>query len=372
MIVTFNEIINEVLTFLKLDTATVDANVLTSIKLRINQIQDMIVYDRNWEWRKQTFYITTRKPYNTGTVTVTEASRSVSSSGATFTVDMKDGYLLVNSKAYKILSVDEGTDTLTLEDVYPDSTESAISYSIIFPDYVLPHNVTGIISVKLEGRDLDVVQQDQLFHSVATTGTPDRAAFGKRTQEDFFNDGTVAVTNDSTTVELTGGTLPTNIEGMNFRTVDNSKVFRINTRTDADTFELREKFDGTTASGKSYAINPKGSQVIRFSETPDDYYFMEINALVAPEKLVGGNDYSIVPNHAPLLHGAIWLAAVDLKNENPVRIQQARADFDRTLKQLQKTYKSVANLQWTSNQEYRAKKRGITDFNPLDDREPLI
>lgn len=367
MLVTRQEIVNEVLAKLGTTSENIDTTDLTSIRLRVNQVQDFIFYDRDWEWRKRTFFFTLRKPYSTGTVTVTENSRTVTGDSTVWTAAMRTGYLLVKGKAYKVQSV-SGNTTLLLEAPYPGDTEASLEYKLIFPDIHLPHEIEGIVSVKVNGGNIDVVNKDQLVLSLDSVSMPIQCAFGDRTKEDYYNTNTVTVTNDSATVTGDTTAFESLMEGMSFRVNDFSKAYVIKSVDSATQITLREKFEGTSASGKSYTISPVGTGVLSFRCAPDDYYSVEVEALIGSSKLVSDSAYSLIPNHAPLLHGAIWLALTDNKDMNPVRIQQARADFEKTLGQLRSSFGIVSNLRWTSPESVLAKRTGISTFNPLDDR----
>lgn len=367
MLVTRQEIVNEVLTKLGITAENIDATELTSIRLRVNQIQDFIFYDRDWEWRKRTFYFTTRKPYSTGTVTVTQNSKTVAGDGTAWTTDMRIGYLLVGNKAYRVQTV-SGTTSLKLESVYPDETTAGLSYKIIFPDIYLPHEIESIVSVKLEGVYLDVVNRDQLALGLDSVATPQQVAFGDRTKEVYYNTNTVTVTNDSPTVTGSSTAFESSMEGMSFRVNDFSKNYIIKSVDSPTQLTLLEKYEGTGASGKAYSISPAGTGIMTFRNPPDDYYYVEVEALIGSNKLVSDSAYSLIPNHAPLLHGAIWLALTDSKDQNPVRIQQARADFEKTLNQLRGTYSAATNLTWKSPRTTQSQMNGISTFNPLDDR----
>lgn len=367
MLVTRQEIVDEVLSRLGTTSSNIDTTDLTSIRLRVNQVQDFIFYDRDWEWRKRTYYMTTRKYYSTGTVTVTQNSRTVTGAGTSWDATMRVGYLLIGSLSYKIQAVGSTTG-LTLEAPYPDSTESGKEYKIIFPNYHLPHEIESIISVKCEGTVIEVKNRDQLSLGLDGVSSPTQVAFGDRAKEDYYNTGTVSVTNGSTTVTGSGTAFESNMEGMSFRVNDFSKLYVIKSVVSSTSLTLRDAYEGTTSSGKSYAISPVGTPIVSFRTPPDDYYYCEIEALIAPDKLVSDTAYSLIPNHSPLLHGAIWLALCDFKNMNPVRIQQARADFEKTLDQLRSSYGTVANLRWKSPEETASQRLGLGVFNPLSDR----
>ncbi len=365
MLVTFGEIKNEVLSFLKIDSDNVDEAVLKSIELRINQVQDWITFKQAWDWRKRTFYLTTRKPHEDGTISLTQNSRTITGTGTNWTTDMKLGYILLNSILFKIQEVASGT-SLTLEAPYPDITESGKSYRLVFPDYPLDEQISIITSIKHEGVEIEVVNRDRLLDSISIVSNLERAAFGDRLRDDFFNTGTVTVNNGSATITLASATFPDNIEGFTFRVNEFSREYTVKTRNSSTVITLRDNYEGDSGSGKSYKLLPSGSQLLSFAPVPDDFNYVSIEALIKPQKLINNTDYSIIPNHASLLHGAIWLAALDFRNENPVRIQQARADFERSVRQLEKQYKATSNIRWQSEGEIRIKQQGLSVFDPLN------
>jgi len=364
MKLTFGELQDHVAAFLKKATSNLDADELTAIKLKINQAYAIIMYMENWEWRKRSWYLTTIPPYSTGTVTVTQGSKTITGSGTTFLSYMALGWIKVSEIAYKIQSFDSATQ-VTIEAPYPDDTEAGKSYSIIFPEYVLNHEISAISDVKTEGISLDVVDKDQLVHDIAATGNTQRVGFGGLLRDNQFDSSTVTVTNASKTVTLAAGTFPVNIDNTNFRVNEHSKLYTIKTRDSATQLTLRENYQGTGGSGKAYAINPQGNHLLRFAPTPDDYYYCEIEGLIGTTRLIDNTDYTLLPDDFALISGAIWLAALEFKNENPVRIQQARADFERQIEQYRKIYKAIGNARWTSESEVIIKKQGGTIFDPL-------
>lgn len=367
MLVTRQEIVNEILSKLGTNVQNVEATDLTTIRLRVNQVQDYIFYDRDWEWRKRTYYFTTRKPYEVGTITVTENSRVVTGSGTTWTAAMRTGYLFCGNRAYKVQSVTNGTE-LKLEAPYPEDTESSKAYKLIFPDIYMPHEIESVVSVKLNGEDIVAVNRGQLSIGFDGVGTPQQAAFGDRTREDYYNAETVTVTSGSATVTGSSTAFESLMEGMSFRVNEFSKCYVIKSVDTPTQITLREAYEGTSGAGKAYAISPVGTGILTLRNAPDDYYSIEVEALIGSSKLVSDTAYSLIPNHAPLLHGACWLALADFKAMNPVVVQQQRADFERTLNQLRGSFKVVTNLCWTSPQSVASKRTGMSTFNPLDTR----
>lgn len=363
MIVTYNEIISEVIRLLGLDEATIDPAVLTSIKLRINESQDVIFFDSDWEWRKRTFFDTTKTPYETGTITVTQNSRTITGSGTTWLDSFKLGYVFINGKTYKIDSI-VSTTSLKLVAPYDEETLAGQEYKIIFPDMMLNHELSAIVDVKYQGNSLDIKHKNRLIGKLATLQLPREAALSDRTSEDYYNTGTVTVTQGSTSITGVGTSWLSDMEGMTFRVNEFSKEYTIRSVNSTTSITLKESYDGADGSGKSYKINPTGLQIMTLRGSPDDYYTLEIEGLIKAPKLVNNNDISLIPNHMPLIHCAVWLAGSDLENKNPVRIQQARADFERTLKQLRSSYKILTNVQWRNENEQRIR----TGFDPLSRR----
>jgi len=364
MIARLVQIRTEVLTALGLTATTSDAVHRDSINLRINQIQDWIWYSENWEWRKRNFYLTTIDDYSTGTIAVTSNSRTVTGTNTVWTDAHKMGYLRVNARYYKIDRVASST-SIILASPYPDATESGLSYNLVFPDYYLPGHISSIISLVHEGRELEPLTKERL-DTGDDMGSPIAYAITDRMHETFYSTGTAAVTNDSAAITGSGTTWTALMDGMPFQVNATSEIYTVRERTSATAITLDRPYQGTTNATASYTIGRVGSPIIRISHLPDDYYFLTGEGLLAPVPLIGDNDISLIPNHAPILHGATWLALHDFENANPVKVQQAEADFTRSMKQLKEQYRTITSYRWTAEEELRRRRVGGTGlFNPL-------
>lgn len=360
MIVKFSEIIQEIIRGLGMDSETIESRVLESIKLRTNEAQDVVFYSEDWEWRQRSFFFTTSRPYETGTIALTQNNRTVTGSGTSWTDAMRVGYVLINSKIYKLQSVTSST-VLKLEAPYDGITATGLTYKIIFPDHPLNHEISSIVGVKYHGKEFSIKTNQRLQTPITSIGTPCEAAIHNRTNEDYYNTGLISVTINSNAVTGAGTTWSSEMEGMTFRINEFSKEFTILSVNSATSLTLRELYDGATGSGKTYKINPLGMALLTLRAVPDDYYYLEIEALIKPIKLINNDDISLIPNHMPLIRYAIWLAMADLENKNPVKMQQAQADAKRTLDQLRDSYRIIANVQWRSENETRNR----TPFDPL-------
>lgn len=361
MILTYGEIINEVIRGLGLDSNTIETRVLESIKLRINEVQDTIVFNEAWEWRKRTFYTTLRKPHSSGTVTVTQGSRVVDGASTAWPDSVKSGYLLIDSNIYKIREVVSSIQ-LKLETKYDKESASGLTYQIVFPDEPLNHEISSIVNITRNGIPITCKHKSRFTLLNTSVSEPQECAMGDITSEDYYNTGTVSMTQGSASVTGSGTSWTEEMEGMTFRVNEFAKNYTIKSVNSTTSITLKETYDGETGVAKVYKIGPKGTQLITFRNSPDDYYVVEIEALISFPRLVNNSDISLIPNHMPLIHGATWLALTDLEGKNPIRIQQARSDFERVLKQLKNSSRIITNVQWRSEKEMQIKKR----FNPLE------
>lgn len=368
MILTFGDIVDSILFSMGLSLSTVEPNVLTEIKRRINAVQSLIFYNRNWEWRKRTFYFNTLSPYETGTITATRGNRSITGSGTSWTNQHKLAYLHKNGLSYKV-----GYDTVTstalkLKAGYGGDSISGEDYKLVYPDYILNNDLMSIINVRYNKSDLRLVDSSKMVLDKMTLGVPQEASIIGVTEEDLESTGSVTVSNLSKAVVGVGTDFATWMEGLPFRVDEFAEPYIIDTVTDGTHLTLRDFYQGDSGAGKSFKIGFRGQPVLRIGNIPDDYYWMEIVGLTRCKRLVNSNDVSMIPNHAPLLHGSIWFAMADLESKNPIRIQQARADFDRTLKELQETYKAVNGVVWSSAEEQQHRSSGLGNYDPFNRR----
>lgn len=366
--VRYGEIINEILTQMGLTRDTVEPEVLTSIKLRINQIQDFIFYFKLWEWRKQTFYLSTKAPITSATFTVTKGSKNVTASDSVITAIVRFGFLRINNVLYKIDPISQLTGTIfKLVANYPDDTEVSITAEIVFPVYTLDPEISSLISIENKGRELTLLNSEKLVKAKGETGEPKEVAIAGVTDFIFHEEGTVTMARGSTLVNGVSTNWTLDMEGQIFRVNEFAEPFLVQTFTNATTISIKDPYTGPSGAGKGYQIGPKNVPLLVFRNTPDDIYFMEGVGLAHSKRLIDDNDISRIPNHAPLLHGAVWLALHDQKNQNPFRIQQARADFERTLKQLEDSNKVITSIAWISQEELQARGASLVDAqDPLD------
>lgn len=360
----FQDIYTEVLTQVNTTETSEDTTVLDSIKLRINQIQSWLVYRKPYEWRKRPFYMGAIPPDEI-TVTITQGSKSVTVDSGSVSAYGPFGYLLISNIAYKIDPHTAISSTFRLMAAFPKTSVAAQSAKIIYPVMVADTDMAAPVSVRIEGVEKNLLNTQRVAGSKNQTGTPYDFYVAGVADFDFYSTGTAGVTQDSKSVTGSGTAFSALMEGMPFRIDEFSVPYFINTRVSDEAITLREKYQGATGSGKTYKVSPIGSLLIGMSPAPDARYFIEIEGLIKPRTLVRPNDVSILPDHTPLLYGAIYLALLDREDKNPVRIQQAKADFEDSIRQFDDVYKPIADQKWISAEEISSRKWGSTMFDPL-------
>lgn len=131
---------------------------------------DEIASRAEWVWLLREGYFTTKAPYTTGTVAVTNGSTTVTGTGTAFTTGTNaavDEVIRVgtDSSYYRIASVDTATQ-LTLRSAYAGDTASGASYRISADEYNLARGVDWLKLIYEQATPyvLDGVAFDALMH----------------------------------------------------------------------------------------------------------------------------------------------------------------------------------------------------------------
>ncbi len=146
----------------------------------INDAQEEFQLSKPWNFYQKKSTITLITPYNTGTVTVTEDSTTVTGSGTTWTSAMTGRQIKfeAQSAVYDVTYV--STTELTLDRNYTEDTEAGKDYSIYQSIYDLPTDFNRMIHLQnaRTSQFLDSVPlRDQLYDVAASVNTTDSRAY---------------------------------------------------------------------------------------------------------------------------------------------------------------------------------------------------
>lgn len=131
------------------DVQSADQEFVESV---INEYYMKIATERSWHWRKFDRVINFKKAVTTGTSSVVNGSREVVITG--FTVD--ETYLDKSirfgnwTELYRVVGIDEGTNSLALDGNYVGTTDTAATHKIYQYEYPLPPDLDTLDQVFID------------------------------------------------------------------------------------------------------------------------------------------------------------------------------------------------------------------------------
>lgn len=261
--------------------------------------------------------------YDTGTVTVTNGSASVTGSGTTFPTNCA-GWMFAPKSAsterYKIKSRDSATQ-LTLERPYIGDTESGISYSVYDRRGYLPIDYYQGESLVFEAgsRRLGVTTIGYARAGIAKSVSLGNALFvflTEVTKTAYQSSNTVTIAQGDATVTIDTSTWPGWCVGAFLRFAGESVWYRIASRTDDNNVELDRPYGGENGgSGVAYELDPPGSYQVEYEVPREDNFTVRVVYFRVPEELVNDND--ILEGPDPYARAICNLAAADVLSSLP-------------------------------------------------------
>lgn len=291
-------------------SASARRDIEDAINSAISRAQEDFVNVGDWSFLSQyqdRVYIPLAAPYDTGTVTVTQDSKTITGSGTTWTKDMEGSFFAISeNEVYEIRSF-TSTTSLELAIPYQNDTASAQEYNIYKRFYNLPLNFSRPFGKEAKlaqpgGNETAIAYStDASFFDAIQTGKP--AWFGIAGNQrgvDYYNTGTVtiATTGGVSTWTFSGATLPSDVVDREIRIVGESRSYYIKTRSSSSALITYNPYvnpeDGTNtqATASSYAITPADTQLIGFSHVPDQRYIFSMPYVKRLPELILDSDVS--------------------------------------------------------------------------------
>lgn len=120
-------------------TASSAPQLREKIKRLVNGRYQDLVSMQKWKWTRVTRPMKIEKKYATGTVAVTNGSKSITFTGAVLDESFKNRKIYFNNEdeIYKLISVDTGAGTAILDSVYIGTTDSDATFVIFKDEYGL-------------------------------------------------------------------------------------------------------------------------------------------------------------------------------------------------------------------------------------------
>jgi hypothetical protein len=307
--------------------------------------------------------ITTVAPYETGTVTVTNNSKTVTGSGTTFTSAMVGRKIrIAGENAYYRISSYSSATSITLENVYQGDTASAQTYSIYKDEYRLPadldvYKVLRQIEDSQSIIDLERTAFDLYEPSPNAQGSP-RFSVLAGTRLDTYATGTISGTVSGSTI--TGSsTAWTGVEGLGRGTrITVSTVVYTVKSVDSDTQITIYELISSTFSASTYSVS-LDNYIIQLFNIPDRIENIYFKYQRLPFPLINDQDLPDLPEkyHSILITaGLVWAWATKDKKESLVQMQVFEA-------QRQEMWSRVGNP--SSNRVYQRMSQDDINVNNL-------
>lgn len=279
--------------------------------------------------------ITTVAPYETGTVTVTNNSKTVTGSGTTFTSAMVGRKIRIASQnAYYRIASFTSTTIITLENIFQGDTASAQTYSIYKDEYRLPadldvYKVLRQIEDSQSIIDLEPSAFDIYEPSPQAVGSP-RFSVLAGTKLDTYSTGTATGTINTSTItgsivdppfSSTAAAWDT-VEGLGrgSRITIGSAVYTVKSFDGVRTITIYELISATfNLSAYNISLD---NYVIQLFNIPDQIENIYFKYQRLPFPLINDQDIPDLPekyHHILITAGLIWAWATKDKKEAVVQ-----------------------------------------------------
>jgi hypothetical protein len=251
-----------------------------------------------WSFRWKNYRIVTDVDVASGTVTATNASRTVTASGTPFLSSHVDWHITFTGDAiqnwYKVRSF-TSTSQIELDVPYQGTTGSAKSYILRHFDYVLPTEPWDLASVTItharrpitiiEPTGIDIVGPVPLYSGYPTAAS----IYSSDSMPTTYSTGTLSGTINTNTVTGSGTSWLSNIYPGDSITIG-SYSYTVQ-KVDSDTqLSLYNKQQVTSTAGTTYTITRQFGRVLRILWPSNNNYTLDIRAMRKYVPLVNNRD----------------------------------------------------------------------------------
>jgi len=305
---TFSDLKDDLYRMVGTKSNSARSDVLAAVTTAIRRAQECFVNYGDWSFLEQltdVVYIPLGVPYSTGTVTISQDSKSVAGTTTAWTDSMEGDFLVVDSgTSYEIQNV-TAAGALTLCIPYQGDSVTDESYKIYRKHYSLPLNFVRPFGREIKLQNADGSGECILSHSDDTTafdriteGKPSRYSIrGNMRRNAYYSTGTVTISGTTWTVST--GTLPTDIVDREVRVAGETNAYRISARTGNTTFTTYQTYYNPTTqlttqtTASSYSITPTETKVISVNPiSPDTRYIITLPYIKRINEMISETEIS--------------------------------------------------------------------------------
>jgi len=286
-----------------------DSDVAARLLRFINDVRREVYRENQWDFTFQRYQLNLEPDYTTGTISVSQDTRTVTGTGTTFTSDMEGRYIHLNhesnsqSEWYKITSVTSSTE-LIIDAKYIEADLSDVDYAIREVYHRVPGSVQKIEHLRqfVTPRLLEKIGGTRMFETYSNLGmttSPYRymvaGSYGKETT---YATGTVSGSGKTVTgsgTSFLGNAVPGD------RLTASSVDYYIKSVNSDTSLELFAKIPNSF-SGATYTItSDPDSQMIRFDFQNDSRVVIELDYYEKCYPLMGDTDEDFITRNYPEL-----------------------------------------------------------------------
>jgi len=275
----FGKFIDETCDRIKKDKKNPDDRELAARK--INKAYKEILNNSSikWPYLIRTGEIRTVANYTTGTVSITNGSRTVTGAGTVWTSAMEGRYFQPQGSKnwYRIRRVENATSLILYSAIKEDSASSQ-THIIWKRFYYFPSEVRKVLEFGSWIQN-GIIEEKSLYalrdqnKDISLTGEPEEfSMFGADPFESSYSEGTVSVTEDNNLLTGSGTSWLDNVEEGD-RVEIGTDIYRVK-RVESDTRIRLLNSANSTASGASYTIHKENNLGFQLWFNPNDVYIL--------------------------------------------------------------------------------------------------
>ncbi len=305
----------------RLNKSASDTVVYNRLKNHINDVCQEKWHGYAWSFRFREYPMVTTAMVNSGTMTATNGSRTVTASGTPFDSTVHVGAFIrftadAVDAVYRIQTV-TSTSVVTIEPAYQGTTGGSKAYELHKVDYPLATELTDLGSISLRSGGSWLRPEHQMTTEAYSTPV---LSIGNLSHVSIFNDEVIQSTYTTGTVSGTSGTATltgvatawlSNVkEGDSLTITGDTSTYTVY-KVNSDTSLTLYNYLVSSPSGAAHIVSRQFGKVVRVHPSPDRAYVMFAKGLRAYAPLVATTDSNELLSRYPtaVIEGAVWREA---------------------------------------------------------------
>lgn len=298
-----------------------NTEVYNRIKNHINDVCQEKWHGYAWSFRYREYPMVTTAMVNSGTMTATNGSKTVTASGTPFDSTVHVGAFIrftgdTVDAMYRIQAI-ASTSSATIEPAYQGTTGGSKAYELHKLDYPLATELNDLASISIKANGYWLRPEHQMtaeaFYSpVRTVGDLTRViVFNQDPIKTTYTTGTVTGTSGSATLTGASTAWLANVKEGDSILINGDTNYYTVYKVNSDTSITLYNYLTTSPATATYAASRQFAKTVRVYPSPDRAYVMFAKGLRAYAPLVNASDSNEMLSRysAAVIEGAVWREA---------------------------------------------------------------